>query len=353
MTENYRDKPTDWDCRVFIAVVENRSYRAAASQLTDVWGSYSRQSVGRAVEKIEAWAGETLLQRKAGGTYSLTAAGDTFLSVARRLVALYDGIDSGPVEPPLWTLACAPHHTQFVTLAADRLRAENGDADKIRVEYLERTARGEEQFQGEPVDRLVRQEFRLIIGPEVVKSSLLSIPLYRAQLEAMVERRFRGDRLSLSDLVSDYEALLQPQDIRARRALELAIQQSDVVDPGGARIAMETTETAAIVMRLRTEARREGGRNRVMVVPSDVAQPYKKGMEFGGRGASRFKWVPIHASSGPLSMPTYVTIRKDDATVLRRVIEELQAGVATLDAGPHPISGTPLASSRALPSQRR
>jgi DNA-binding transcriptional LysR family regulator len=353
VAEKYRDKPTDWDCRVFIAVAENRTYDAAAKQLGEVRDSYSRQSVGRAVEKVEGWANAALLQRKAGGTYSLTPAGDRFLAAAKQVVALYDRIDSGTVEPPLWTLACAPHHTQFVTIAAERLRDANGGADKIRVEYLERTERGEHQFQGEPVDRLVRQEFRLIIGPEVDKSGLRSIPLYHAQLEAMVDKRFPSDRLPLGDLVTRYEALLQPQDIRARRTLEDAIAQADVVDPGGVRIAMETTETAASVMRLRTERRRRGGRERVMVVPSDVAQPYKDGMEFGGLGASKFKWVPIHASSGPLRLPTFVTVRKEDANVLRPVIEELHAGVAKLDGGRHPISGTPLRPAKSVPAQRR
>ncbi|MDG4820404.1 LysR family transcriptional regulator [Asanoa sp. WMMD1127] len=349
----HREKPTYWEFRVFIAVAENRTYDAAARQLTEARDTYSRQSVGRAIRKVQSWVNQTLLQRKANGSYSLTAAGEEFLVAARQVVALYERIGSSTVQPTVWTLACAPHHTQFVTLAADWLRERNGGDDKIQVEYLERTDRGEHQFQGEPVDRLLRKELRLIIGPSVANPALRSIELYQAQLEVMIDRRYRAAELQLADLVTRYEALLQPQDIRARRMLEEAIRRSEVVDPGSVRIAMETTEAGASVMRLRTERPRRGGRDRVMVLPSDVAQPFKDGMEFGGSGADRFRWVPVHDATGALRLPTYVTIRKDDANVLRPVIEALRFGVARLEAARHPISGGPVASpTKALPVQR-
>ncbi|HTF11677.1 MAG TPA: LysR family transcriptional regulator [Asanoa sp.] len=351
-----RPKPLDeWDFRAFIALAEERSYEDAARRMAGLHGGYSRQSVQHRIGKIENYVGEPLVRRNVDRRYLLTPAGERVLQIARQVVALHERIGSAAARPTVWTLACGPHHTQFVALAEDRLRsAEGGQGDKIRVEYLSQPNRAEHQFFGDPVDRLLRNEFHLIIGPPVRRPGLRSTQLYEARLEAMIDRDYPGDRLSLAELVSDHEAFLQPRDVRARRVLEDAIAAAGIPDPDPAgRVAMETYETATSVIRLRSERRRHGrDRGRILVVPSDVALPYKVGMVFGGRDADRFKWVPIHDGGSTLRMETCVTIRDAHQAALRPVIDALRAGVHHLDLGPQGISGTPLTFATPITSQR-
>lgn len=349
-----RPKPLDeWDFRAFIALAEERSYEDAARRMAGFHGGYSRQSVQHRIAKIEGYVGEPVVRRNVDRRYLLTTAGERVLQIARQVVALHERIGSAAAAPTVWTLACGPHHTQFVALAEDRLRSAEG-GDKLRVEYLAQRNRAEHQFFGDPVDRLLRNEFHLIIGPPVRRAGLRSTRLYEARLEAMIDHDFPDDRLALAELVSDYEAFLQPRDVRARRVLEDAITAAGIPDPDPARrVAMETYETATSVIRLRSEHRRPGReRGRILVVPSDVALPYKVGMMFGGGDAHRFKWVPIHAGSGPLRLETCVTIRDAHQSELRPVIEALRAGVAHLEQGAHRISGAPLTSATPIPTQR-
>ncbi|GIF70843.1 LysR family transcriptional regulator [Asanoa siamensis] len=350
-----RPKPLDeWDFRAFIAIAEERSYEDAARRMAGFHGGYSRQSVQHRIAKIESCVGEPLLRRNVDRRYLLTPAGERVLLIARQVVALHERIGAGAARPHVWTLACGPHHTQFVALAEDRLRATDG-GDNLRVEFLAQHNRAEHQFFGDPVDRLLRNEFHLIIGPPVRRPGLRSTRLYEARLEAMIDRDYPGDRLPLAELVSDYEAFLQPRDVRARRVLEEAIVAAGIPDPDPAeRVAMETYETATSVIRLRTERRRPPGqgRGRVLVVSSDVALPFKAGMMFGGGDADRFKWVPIDHDSAPLRLEICVTIRDAHQAALRPVIEALRAGVHELDRTPHRISGTPATRATPIPTQR-
>jgi len=342
------DPPTEWEYRVFIAVAEYGSYEAAARRLAPFRGSYSRQAVQRIINKIQNYVGEKLLEKVIDRGLALTVAGDRVLQEARQVVALYERIEKARTRPGARTLACSPHHTHFVALAEDRLRHPDGTPG-FEVEYLSQRDRGEQQFMLGPLARLMRDELQLIIGPPIRKDFLRSTHLYESRLEAMVDRDYPADRLPLASLVADFTAYLQPRDVRARRLLEDAIMAAGITDPGPAvRVAMETYETATSVMRLRTEDPRAGGRRRVVVVPSDVALAYKAGMEFGGRGADRFTWVPVVDSAGaPLRQETCVTVRAADATALRPVVDALRAGVDALNQGPHRLSG-----AAPVPAQR-
>ncbi|MDG4820402.1 LysR family transcriptional regulator [Asanoa sp. WMMD1127] len=352
-----RPKPLDeWDFRAFIALAEERSYEDAARRMADLHGGYSRQSVQHRISKVESYVGEPLVRRNVDRRYLLTPAGERVLQIARQVVALHERIGAAAAEPTVWTLACGPHHTQFIALAEQQLRAAE-ESDKIRVEYLSQHNRAEHQFFGDPVDRLLRNEFHLIIGPPVRRPGLRSTLLYEARLEAMIDRDYPYDRLPLADLVRDYAAFLQPRDVRARRVLEDAITAAGIPDPDpAARVAMETYETATSVIRLRSERHRhrQGGRERarVLVVPSDVALPYKEGMVFGGGDADRFRWVPIDAGTVPLRLETCVTVRDAHQAALRPVIEALRAGVRALERGAHRISGARLPSATPIPTQR-
>jgi DNA-binding transcriptional LysR family regulator len=321
---------------VFIAVVENGNYEAAASRLAHHRGSYTRQAVKGVIDKVEKWAGERLLAKGEDRRCYPTGRGQRVLEAMRRVVAEYEMMRGSSSPHFGLTLACHPHHTHFVVLAEDLLRDADAPGDQLRVEYLPQHQRGEGEFQQQAVDRLIRGEYQLIIGPPVEMEDVVSHPLYRAQLEVMIDKDFPHDAISLADLVAKYRMFVPPTDMRSRRLLEDSIVESGVHDPGrSVRIAGETYETATSVMRLRND-HRGGEKNRVVVMPSDVALAYKAGMEFGGRNADRFKWVPIYhrdayGRGSVLRMQACVTVRRVESEKLAYVVEALRSGVAQLN----------------------
>src|SRR5690348_16931739 len=90
MAASTRTAPDEWQCRVFIAVVEAQGTQAAADLLTRQRGErYNRQSVEKHLAAIRDWYGRgELLERRARRLYP-TPAGQEFLAAARRVVAEY------------------------------------------------------------------------------------------------------------------------------------------------------------------------------------------------------------------------------------------------------------------------
>jgi hypothetical protein len=91
----------------------------------------------------------------------------------------------------------------------------------------------------------------------------------------------------------------------------------------------------------------------VVVVPSDVALAYKEGMEFGGRNAERFKWVPIYhrdddGTEHLLRMEVCVTVRRSNREKLATVVAALQTAVERLNNLPDQV-GLDGARSRQQP----
>jgi hypothetical protein len=329
--------PNEWECLVFIAVVETGGTQAAADRLRSLRaaGSYSRQGVERALKRISSWAGEELVFRGAFDRKLYpTERGLEILEAARTIVAQYRVMRLEGPRRQVPRLACLPHHTHFVAAAENRLRTAEGDG--LEVEYFGAHQRGEDDFLRRAVPLLQADTYQLVIGPSVAHGELVSEPLYHAQLEVMVHRDHPADAIALPELVTDYRMLVPPRDMRSRRLLEQSIVDDGLADPDPSRrIAGETYETAASILRLRNEAR-AGATNRVVVVPSDVALVYKPGMEFGGLRADRFKWVPIyrrdaHGSRQPLRMEVCVTVAQVRRAALDRVIDALRAGVEGLD----------------------
>jgi DNA-binding transcriptional LysR family regulator len=332
--------PDEWECRVFIAVAETHGAEAASQRLKTLRGGrYERQSVEKILKKIESWVGETLLERHADRKLYPTERGQEFLEAARAVVTQYQVMRGESPSQKLPTLACLPHHTHFVSLAEDILfYAPPESTEKIVVDYLHQNHRGEGEFHRHVVTRLLDNVYQLIIGPRVADTKTFdSTPLYHWQLEVMVDRDFEGGEMQLADLVAKYQMLAPPGDMRSRRLLEDTIAKWGIDDPGPeVRIAGETYDVGTSVMRLRGEHRRRGrGDRRVVVAPSDVALAFKVGMEFGGRHADRFKWVPIRHDGRSLRMEVCVTIRRANRDKLGGIVAALATAVERLNALPN------------------
>lgn len=339
MSNDFR-APDEWECRVFIAVAETHGAEAAAQRLKALRGGrYERQSVEKILKKIESWVGETLLERHADRKLYPTERGQEFLEAARAVITQYQVMRGESTGQKLPTLACMPHHTHFVALAEDLLfDTAPHSTEKIVVEYLQQNHRGEGEFHRHAVTRLRENVYQLIIGPRVTDTKTYdSTTLYHWQLEAMVDRDFPGDEMPLADLVAKYRMLVPPGDMRSRRLLEDSIAKWGIDDPGPeVRVAGETYEVGTSVIRLRNEYSRRGrGDRRVVVVPSDVALSFKEGMEFGGRHADRFKWVPIRHGGRSLRMEVCVTIRRGNRDKLGGIVAALATAVERLNATPN------------------
>lgn len=336
MVKKFPVAPDEWECQVFIAVAETHGTEAAARRLKPMRdGRYGRQAVEKILKKIESWADEPLLARDPNRKLYPTERGQEFLESARKIVTQYQLMRREIAEQALPTLACLPLHTHFVALAEDLLfDAPPAGTEKIFVEYLPQNQRGEGEFHRHAVMLLRNNEYQLIIGPRVDDANTFeSTTLYYTQLEAMVGRDYPGAEMSLTDLVSKYRMLVPPPDMRSRRLLEDSIARWVADDDPGqqVRVAAETYETATSVMRLRNENSRGGSDSRVVVVPSDVALAYKEGMEFGGRRADRFKWVPIHHRDELLRMEVCVTVRRGSRERLAGVVAALATAVERLN----------------------
>jgi DNA-binding transcriptional LysR family regulator len=356
--------PDEWQCRVFIAVAETHGADAAAKELRDIRPGYGRQAVEKILRRLEQLAGATLLARHPDRKLYPTGKGQEFLEIARHVVAQYQRMRDDASGPTLPVLACLPHHMHFVSSAEDLLYGTRPEeTDKVLVDYVPESERGEGGFRRHAVAFLRDNRYQLIIGPRVEEPKVFeSTTLYYSQLEAMVGRAFPGAEISLTDLVRNHRMLVPPRDMRSRALLEESIRDWGIEDPGTERrVAAETYETATSVMRIRNEQWRRGrADSRVVVVPSDVALAYKEGMEFGGRHAERFKWVPIYhrdslGKEHLLRMEVCVTIR-EGRTDLRPIVDALTTAVRLLNDVPHHdgLAGAPFRGQRPplIPAQR-
>jgi hypothetical protein len=76
-----------------------------------------------------------------------------------------------------------------------------------------------------------------------------------------------------------------------------------------------------------------------VVVPSDIAYPFKAGHTLAGPEAASFKWVPLLKANGELlTQQVFATTRKNPEDGLLRVVEVLRQEVADrqLNVGDEP-----------------
>jgi DNA-binding transcriptional LysR family regulator len=360
--------PSEWDCQVFITVVEQRSISRAAEFLAGLHprGTYSRQAVSDVLAKIAAWAPQQLLEKDKDGRHWPTAAGENFLESARHVVAEYRLMREELPRRSLPTLVCLPHHLYLVTTAEDAL-ANRPDAPSstMHVQVVQQGHRHESALRRQLAEQLRVGRCDWVIGPWFEdQKTFRSETLYVTRLEAMVPARLRCDGgLSLARLVSDHELILPSSDLRSRRLLEEAVEEWKVVGNGRPlRVLDETAETWSSVLRLRLQDRSSSGvaQNRVLVTSSDVALAFRPDRELGGHGAPGFRWVPVYRADqdGTRKYLTYEVFltslragRPEGADVVRRALAE---AAKVIESRFH-LAGDPVGSGRrtGVPEQRR
>ncbi|GAA3457237.1 hypothetical protein GCM10018962_90710 [Dactylosporangium matsuzakiense] len=262
--------PDEWECRVFLAVAEHRQHTKAAEALSPTRPAhlrdrpYARQLVGKTIARIERWCGEPLFEGNRG-QLRLTERGREFEKAARSVVGEYELMRRAAPSDGLPRLACLPHHAAFVAPAQARLLERFGRA-RIAVEYLEPHRHAASELH----------RHALLIGSPAVPGGR-SVRLYTARLEAMVPAaHFPGVRLALPELLRRYRPIAHLTGVPEERRVAWGLDRAP-----GANSGRPIGDTAGAVLRLRheTAARWDG---RVLVAPSDVALPFKSGMEFGG-----------------------------------------------------------------------
>jgi DNA-binding transcriptional LysR family regulator len=321
------DAPDEWECRVFIAVAEHRTFAAAAKALAAQTGEeYGSRAVAKVVAKIERWLGAPPFEQTLSRAKQTTARGEDFLRAARAIVAEYEALrqpDRGYTQP---TLACMPHHVRVAARAEAALARKSG----LRVEYLDRTSyMGAAAFTRYAVGRLLRDHYQLVLGPPVAEPTLVSKDLYQSRLEAMVPAVRGPAPITLTELVERYEVCLPPLDSRSRRLFEDRVAEWLPRRPDD-RPGWSTGETLTNVLRAHHRAPTD---RCAVVAPSDVALAFKPGREFGGGLADRFVWVPIYHQDGggrvhQLTQRVSVTVKRTDAASLFPVMEQLRRAVA-------------------------
>jgi hypothetical protein len=124
-----------WECRVFIAVAEHRTFAAAAKALTAQTGKeYGSRAVAKVIAKVERWLGVPPFEQTLSRAKQTTARGEDFLRAARAIVGEYQALREPERAFTVPTLACVPHHLHMVARAEAALARKTG----LRVEFLDR-----------------------------------------------------------------------------------------------------------------------------------------------------------------------------------------------------------------------
>src|SRR5690348_10267718 len=158
--------PDEWECRVFIAVAEERTFAAAAVALVAQTGrAYGPRSVGKVIAKIEQWLGAPAFEERLRHKQT-TQRGELFLHTARTIVDAYQTLRDPARTSDIPTLACMPHHLHFVKRAeaAMRRRHTAGKRD-LNVEFLDRASSVGQAYHQHAVGRLRADVYQLIVGP--------------------------------------------------------------------------------------------------------------------------------------------------------------------------------------------
>ena len=113
---------TDRRLQIFVKVVECGGFTAAAHSL-----KMSQPAVSQSVAQTEADAGVPLLER-GPGKVSLTPAGERFLHYARRILSLYDNLNSelsgAPAFPETATLDLGDGRFASVSVIDGKIQIE-------------------------------------------------------------------------------------------------------------------------------------------------------------------------------------------------------------------------------------
>lgn len=138
--------------------------------------------------------------------------------------------------------------------------------------------------------------------------------LYTSRLKAMVPITRAEDHIEIAELVR-LPLPLPPSATRTRHTLGSAIDQDFRGNAPNLKIEHSAYGTKVLV------ALGVHGQDTV-VVPSDIAHPFKKCSYFGGKGSETFKWVPVCRTGS------------DDAWLTQEVFANTRAEAANPNIGP-------------------
>jgi DNA-binding transcriptional LysR family regulator len=321
--------PDEWECRVFIAVAEHRTFAAAAKALSAQTGkAYGSRAVAKVIAKIERWLGVPPFEQTLSRAKQTTTRGEDFLRAARAIVGEYQALREPERAFTVPTLACMPHHLQVVARAEAALAQRPG----LRVEFLDRDSYvGATAFGRYAVGRLQRDRYQLVVGPPVSgDATLVSKDLYEARLEAMVPAARGPTPVALTDLVQEYQVFLPPLESRSRRLFEDRLAEWAPGLRNGVPAQRASSETTTNVLRV---CHRPNSDRCAVVASSDVALAFKPGREFGGSQTERFVWVPIYHRDADgvihqLTQRVSVTVKRTDAAALFPVMDQLRRAVS-------------------------
>jgi DNA-binding transcriptional LysR family regulator len=326
-----RDRaPDEWDCVVFMAVVEAGTRQRAVRLLADRYDEHiTVEGVRSILIKINRWLGRPALREGVGprGKAELTIRGRRFHRFCERVRGLYQEERRCLVESDVTRLVCLPHHATIVkTLYVETLAQNPPGEEKIGIEELQQSDRGNESFLDQAFWPLTTGTYHLAIGqppPAEFKDELQSDLLYESQLEVLVPAEHPHDAMTLTEFVR-WMSHVPPKDSRARSLLEAAIAEHRIDDPGEERrVASETYEVGSVIERVAL-LHECGLPGPLVLAPSDIALIYKPGMRFGGAGVEHSKWIPLHHRGARLTLEVHVTTANPRPNHLRPIVALLQ-----------------------------
>lgn len=303
----------------FITIVEEGAFTEAARAVEDQLGEGSRSSLTQNLNKLtEAFDRPLLVERD--GRKVPTELGEELLEYARQMVDLWKG--SVRLGSSTVVLAFLPQHAFFVSPAILSLR----DKFTIHNRVLGEQDRSAEVFETHVIGPLAGGEIDLVVGPPPKpvqrRQQLTKNRLYTSQLEAMIQADDPRTEVTVQELVENDRLLVPPRQTRSRRMLEGAIRDEVKEDPGTIkRVSLETYSTKALV------AFGED-RHGTVVVPSDIANPFKHGNILAGPASKRFKWIPVVRGNGHrLTHDVFATHRRRPRTDVTDLVKALREAV--------------------------
>jgi DNA-binding transcriptional LysR family regulator len=322
---------------VFLAVAESKSRHRAVEYLAETFNeSITPEGISHILRKIGKWLGDPVVEedRRRRGVLELTARGRQFRRFAERIVASYEEIRNPPERRVLPKIVCLPHHVYIISQLECELREEHrrqtGEYDdRVLVAELAHSDRSDDEFEDRALFPLTLGHHDIAIGGPTTQRTddLESTPLYQVALEAMVHSGYPRKTLSLTELVTEYRAMLPPEGARSRTLLESYIARNRLDDPGQARrVAAETYEILMSVQRVADDHRNFGPHvRRAVVAPADVALLYKPGSTFHGPLLADSTWVPIQHKGEPLALEVFATTVRPRTPTLRAIVDRIKA----------------------------
>ncbi|MEV0393909.1 LysR substrate-binding domain-containing protein [Polymorphospora rubra] len=315
--------------RVFDALTRRGRYRSTAAQF-----GATDQHIRDLVDDLEqAFGGGpgTLVTQVAGtrGAYVPTPAGEQARDIFGQILNLLDAAERlrGSATGQQRLLAFLPHHTQLVTKVMIALR----DRDIVVPHTLDELDRAGGRFEERVLDNVRRRVYDLVIGPpperrasDRRRKGLQTNLLYTARLEAMVPVERVGDGHLELHRLAEHELLLPPPGFRSRDILDSSFVESGLADRGLRLRVVKPSQVTGVLVKMGWDGLG------TVVLPSDIALPYKAGSYSAGPDADRFAWVPLVTGANThLTHGVYVTTRanRDAEPGVQEIVDAVAAAV--------------------------